>query len=98
MLENWTLRLGFVEIGWKFLEIPRNLAVIIRKQVCFFQKCIFGGNGSNDHAKLKSENGFEKQNGKLVHKCGFRFSVRASEQAEQKNRFLGIWARNPEFS
>ena len=36
-----------------------------RKQVFFFQKCILGGNGSNDHSKLKSENEFVKQNQKL---------------------------------
>ena len=59
---------------------------------------LLGENGSNDHAKLKSENGFVKQNRKLVHKYGFRFSVRASEQAKQKNRFFGIWAPKPEFS
>ena len=58
--------------------------MFIRKQVFFFQKCILGGNGSNDHSTLKSENGFVKQNQKLVLNCGFRFSVRASEQT----RFL----------
>jgi hypothetical protein len=29
---------------------------------------------------------FVKQNGKLFHKCGFRFQGRASEQAQQKKR------------
>ena len=57
-----------------------NSHAFIRKQVFFFQKCILGGNGSNDHSKLKSENGFVKQNPKLVLKCGFRFSVQASER------------------
>jgi len=52
----------------------------IRKQVFFFQKCILRGNGSNDHSKMKSENGFMKQNQNLVLKYGFRFSLRASEQ------------------
>jgi hypothetical protein len=43
-------------------ESERARPDFIRKQVFFFQKSISGGNGSNDHAKLKSENGFEKQN------------------------------------
>ena len=38
--------------------------------------------GSNNCAKQKSENGFEKQNRKLDRNCGFRFSVRASEQTD----------------
>ena len=70
-----------------------HLPGFIQVHVFFFQKRVLGGNGSNDHAELKSENGFVKQNKKLVHECGFRFSVRASEQAKQKNLFLGIWAK-----
>jgi hypothetical protein len=46
-------------------------------------------------ASGKSETTFVKHNQKLVHKCGFRFSGRASEQAElfdpkvMKSRFWG---------
>ena len=52
----------------------------IWKQVFFLLTTRFRGNGSNDYAKLKSENGFVEQNRKLVHKCGFRFSVRESNR------------------
>jgi hypothetical protein len=45
----------------------------------------------------KSETTFVKQNRKLVHKCGFRFSGRASEQAEQKNRFSESGSQNLDF-
>jgi len=39
-----------------------------------------------------------KQNGKLVHKCGFRFRGRASEQAEPKIGFSESgWAPKPRF-
>lgn len=34
-----------------------------------------GGNGLNDHAKLKFENKVVKQNRKLIHKYCFRFLV-----------------------
>ena len=76
---------------WRPLQAhPCNPCTLIRKQVFFFQIRVLGGGGSNDHAKLKSENGVVKQNRKLIHNCGFRFRGRASEQAEKKNcRHLG---------
>ena len=38
----------------------------------------------------ESETIFEEQNKKLLHKCGFRFSVRPLEHAEKKSRNLEI--------
>ena len=70
----------------------------IRKQVFFFQKCISGRNGSNDKANLKSENKFVQQNCKLVLECGFRFSVRESEQTGllyQNHENSGVWDQIP---
>ena len=75
-----------------------RLKSCIQKQVFSVKINFRGGGGSNDPAKLKSENEFVEQNRNLVHKCGFTFSVRASEQAAQKKRFLGIWAQKPKFS
>ena len=67
------------------LSLSFSLSLFIRKQVFFIQKRVLGWDGSNDHAKLKSENGSEKQNQKLVLEYGFRVSTRTLEQAEQKN-------------
>ena len=55
---------------------PPWTIIVIREQVFFFQQLVLGENGSNDHAKLKSENGLVKQNRRLVFRRGFRFSVR----------------------
>ena len=65
-----------------------------------FKNAFGGGNGSNDHAKLKSENGFLKQNRKLVHEC-LRSLMRASEHYAKKSHYLhipsnsGFWAQIP---
>ena len=69
-------------------------AQLIRKHVFFFSNRVLGGNGSNDHAKLKSENGFVELNRKLVQRFGPRFSVRSSEQAKQKNDFSESGPKN----
>ena len=52
---------------------------------CLVQKNVsasLGGKGSNDHTKMKSQNRLVRQNRKLLHRCGFRFSMQASEQTE----------------
>ena len=51
------------------------------EHVFFFHRRILGGVVFFRQAFGKSENEFVKQNEKLVDKRGFRFSVRASEQA-----------------
>ena len=59
---------------------------------------VSGGNGSNDYAKLKSENGFAEQNRKSFHKYSFRFSVRASQRtgfSPQNQENSGFWAQIP---
>jgi len=73
------------------------LEVFYPERSIFLSEMRLGGNGSNDHAKLKTENEFVKQNRKLVHKCGFRFRGRASEHAEQKNGFSESGPQNLDF-
>ena len=47
--------------------------------------------------QVKFETTFVKQNQKLVHKCGFRFSGRSLERAEQKPRNLESGPQNLDF-
>jgi len=47
---------------------------------------------------VKSEASFVKHNQKLFHQCGFRFSGRSSEHAEQKPRNLESGPQNLNFS
>ena len=46
---------------------------------------------------VKSETTFVKHNQNLVHKCGFRFSGRSSDHAEQKPRNLESGPQNLDF-
>jgi len=46
----------------------------------------------------KSETTFVKQNGNLVHECGFRVFRARVGTSRTENQFLGIWIPKPKFS